>query len=192
MKKIILASSSPRREELLKKLGLKFDIVPSDYKEEMGLNLKPHNLVKYLSRKKAKDVAKKYKDAIVIGADTLCFLDREIFPKPKTLDDAKRMLKESSARSQSVISAFTIIDTKTKKLLSKAVETKVYFKKITLKEIDSYLKKEEFLDKAGAYAIQGLGSILIKKIEGDYFNVVGLPISSLVDELKKFGIRILN
>jgi len=191
MKKIILASSSPRRKELLEKLGIEFDIDPSNYEEDMSLDLKPHNLTKYLSRKKAEDVAKRHKNAIIVAADTLNFLEEEILCKPKTQLEAKKMLVKTSGKCQFVITGFTIIDTKTKKSVSKSVETKVYFRKISSKEISAYLKKGESLDKAGGYAIQGFGSILIEKIEGDYYNVVGLPISVLVDNLKKFGIKVL-
>jgi len=191
MKKIILASSSPRRKELIKKLGIKFDIDPSNYEEDMNSKLKPHELTKYLSKEKAKVVAKKYKNAIIIAADTLNFLGKKILCKPKTLAEAKEMLRDTSGKCQSVITGFTIIDTKTKKSISKSVETKVYFKRITTKQINAYLKKGESLDKAGAFAIQGFGGILIKKIEGDYYNVVGLPLAVLVGELKKFGIRVL-
>jgi len=191
MKKIILASSSPRRKELIKKLGVKFEVVPSGYEEDMNLKLKPHNLVRFLSREKAKVVAEKYKDAIIIAADTLNFLEGKILCKPKTLTEAKKMLKDASGKCQSVITGFTIIDTKKKKIVSKSIETKVYFKKISPKEIDAYLKKGESLDKAGAYAIQGIGGILIRKIEGDYYNVVGLPLAAFVEEIKKFGIKIL-
>ncbi len=191
MRKIILASSSPRRRELLKKIGVKFDIDPSNYEEDMSLNLKPHNLTKYLAKKKAEDVAKRHKNAIIVAADTLNFLEGKVLCKPKTKLEAEKMLKETSGKCQSVITGFAIIDTKTKRSVSKSVETKVYFKKITAKEIDAYLRKKESLDKAGGFAIQGFGSILIKKIEGDYYNVVGLPISVFVDNLKQFGIRVL-
>ncbi len=191
MKKIILASSSPRRKELIKRLGIKFNIDPSNYEEDMSLELKPHELTRYLSKEKAKDVAKRYRNAIIIAADTLNFLEGKILCKPKTLSEARKMLKDTSGKCQSVITGFTIIDTKTKKSVSKSVETKVYFKRITSREIDNYLKKGESLDKAGACAIQGFGCVLIKKIEGDYYNVVGLPLSTLVDELKRFGVRVL-
>ena len=191
MKKIILASSSPRRKELIKRLGVKFKIDPGNYEEDLSLKLKPHELVKFLSKEKAKSVAKKYKNAIIIAADTLNFLEGKMLCKPKTMAEARKMLKDTSGKCQSVITGFTIIDTKKKKILSKSVETKVYFRKLSLKEINAYLKKGESSDKAGAYAIQGVGAILIKKIEGDYYNVVGLPLATLAEEIKKFGIKVL-
>ncbi len=191
MKKIILASLSPRRKELLEKIGIKFDVDSSDYEEDMSLKLKPHDLVKFLSKEKAKAVAGKYKDAIVVAADTLNFLEGEMLCKPKTLSKAREMLQKTNGKCQTVITGFTIIDTRKGKLVSKSVETKVYFKKNSLKMIDAYLEKGESLDKAGGYAIQGFGSILIEKIEGDYYNVVGLPLAIFVEEVEKFGVKVL-
>lgn len=192
MKKIILASGSPRRKELLKKLGIKFEVVPSDYEEDMSLKLKPQELAKFLSLEKAKSVAKNYKNAIIISADTFVVFKGKYIGKPHSKIEAKRMLKDISGKSHLVITGFTIMDTKNKKTISKTVETKVYIKKLTPKEINAYAKTKEPLDKAGAYAIQGLGKSIVEKIEGDYSNVVGLPIYALAESLKKFGIKMNN
>jgi septum formation protein len=108
-----------------------------------------------------------------------------------TKEEARRMLTLLNGKAHSVITGFTIIDTNTKKKLSRSVETKVYFRKMTTQEIEAYINTGEPLDKAGAYAIQGLGAIIVKKIEGDYFNVMGLPLSSLTEALKKFGVSVL-
>ena len=191
MKKIILASGSPRRKMLLEQIGLNFEIDQSNYEEDMTLDMDPRELAKFLSLGKAKDVAQKHKDSIIISADTIVALDGEVFGKPKIAEKAKLMLQKFSGKPHSVITGFTIIDTETGKEVSKSVETKVFFKNISEKEIDAYIATNEPLDKGGGYAIQGLAALFIEKIEGDYFNIVGLPLSPLTDELKNFGINIL-
>ena len=191
MKTIILASASPRRKEILEKTGLKFKVDASDYEEEIDYSLRPHELARFLSREKAKAIVNKYTNALIIAADTFIVFKGKILGKPHTEEEAKRMLKMLNNNTHSVITGFTIIDTNDNKKLSGSVETKVYFKKLTIKEIESYIKSKEPLDKAGAYAIQGLGAVIVKKIEGDYFNVMGLPLSALMESLKKFGIYVL-
>ncbi len=191
MKTIILASASPRRKELLKKIGLKFKVEPSNYEENISPELEPHELAKSLSLEKAKLVAKNHKNALVIAADTFIVFEGKILGKPPTETEAQKMLETISGRQHSVITGFTIIDTENNKALSKSVETKVYIRKLTSNEIDVYVKSKEPLDKAGAYAIQGLGSAIVEKIEGDYFNVIGLPLSALAESLKEFGVHIL-
>ncbi len=190
MKTIILASASPRRKELLEKIILKFDVEPSDYEEAFNTHLIPHELVKTLSREKAEAVARKHRYAVIIAADTIVVLGGKIMGKPHSATEARKMLRALSGKPHAVITGFTIIDAEKNKTLSKSVETKVYLKKLTLKEIDAYVKSGEPLDKAGAYAIQGVGSVIVERIEGDYYNVVGLPLSALSDGLKEFGIDI--
>ena len=191
MKKIILASASPRRKEILMKTGLKFKVDASEYAEDNGHNLPPRKLAMYLSAKKAKSVAIKYKNAIIISADTFIVFKNRIFGKPRNISNAREMLKLFSGKPHSVITGFTIIDTSENKRVSKTVETKVFFRKLNDKEIESYLRTKESLGKAGAYGIQGMGAMLINKIEGDYYNVMGLPLTALVENLKKFGIEVL-
>lgn len=191
MKQIILASSSPRRRNLLKMIGLPFKAVESKYEEVMDLSLNPHELAKKLSLGKAREVAKNYPNAIIIAADTFIVCDGEYLSKVHNNKEAKIMLKKLSGKAHKVITGFTIIDTQTNKILTKSQETKVYFKKLTDHEIDAYIASGEPIEKAGAYAIQGLGSIFVEKIEGDYFNVVGLPIFTLIETLKEFGVNIL-
>ena len=191
MKKIILASASPRRRELLALTGLKFSVDPGDYQEDMSTPLDPHRLGRFLSLEKARSVATRHRDALIIAADTFIVFRGGLLGKPHTDREAKRMLLMLSGKRHSVITGFTILDTASGKRLSRSVETRVFFRNLTEKEIDAYVRSGEPLDKAGAYAIQGLGSVVVRKIEGDYFNVIGLPLNALAESLKKFGIRIL-
>ncbi len=191
MRKIILGSRSPRRRELFKILSLPFVTEESDYEEDLTKKLTPKKLAVTMSQGKARAVAKNKKDAIVIAADTLIAFQNKILGKPRSRKHAFAMLSKMSGRVHSVITGYTIIDTKTKKNLSKAIETKVYFRKLKPQEIKNYIKTDQPLDKAGAYGIQGLGQLLIQKIEGDYSNVVGLPLSSLVQSLEKFNVNVL-
>ncbi len=191
MKKIILASGSPRRKALLKQIGLQFEIEKSGYEEEIDMKIEPHQLVKKMSLKKAQSVSKNHKNAIIIAADTLVAFKGRLIGKPEIPENAKEILKKLSGRSHSIITGFTIIDSSSGKTITRSVETKVWFKKLSSKEIDDYVKTGEPLDKAGAYGIQELGGIFIHKIEGDYYNVVGLPLYLLVEELKKFGVCVL-
>ncbi|MFC2006665.1 Maf family protein [Chloroflexota bacterium] len=191
MKTIILASASPSRKELLEKIGLRFKVEPSNCKEYIYSDLDPKELTKKISLRKARVIASKYKNAIVIAADTFVVLGSQIMGKPHTENEARKMLEAINGIPHSVITGFSIIDTGINRTLSRSVETKVYIKKLTLAEISSYVKSKESLDKAGAYAIQGLGAVIVEKIEGDYFNVIGLPLSSLTEALKEFGINIL-
>ncbi len=192
MRKIILASGSPRRKEILKITGLDFTVRISEYEEEHNLSLKPRKLARFLSRKKAQAVAHEYNDAIIIAADTFIVFKDRLLGKPHTEKEAEKMLKILNGKMHSVITGFTIMDTGSTEILSKSVETKIYFKKLSGEEISAYVRSKEPLDKAGAYAIQGLGALFIKKIDGDFFNVMGLPLYALTENLKKFGINVLK
>lgn len=192
MNKIILASASPRRKELLQRIGLRFEVEPSNCEEFHDPKLKPHDLAKSLSAKKAQAVAKNRKNATIIAADTLIVLDNTIMGKPVTEAKAQEMLQRLSGRCHLVVTGFTILDTVSKKVRSGSTETKVYIKHMTSEEIDSYVQSKEPLDKAGAYAIQELGSVIVERIEGDFFNVVGLPLNALSECLKDFDIHVLK
>lgn len=192
MKPIILASKSPRRKELLEKLGLKFQIVPSDYEEDINLKLSPLKLARFLSAKKAEAISHEYPDHIIIAADTFVVLENTPLGKPKTKKEAEEMLKKISGKLVSVITGYTIIDRSIDKEISKAIKTKVYIKDLSDKEIQGYIKTGEPLEMAGAFAVQGIGAIIIKKVDGDFFNVVGLPVFDLAETLKEFGIDILG
>ncbi len=170
-------------------MGLAFRVRVSDYEEDLSLNLRPRRLARYLSSGKAGAVAADYNDAVVIAADTFIVFGSRLLGKPHTEEEALRMLSLLNGKSHSVITGYTVIDTGSGKKISRSVETKVWFRKMSQDELRAYAKTGEPLDKAGAYAIQGIGAHLVKKIEGDYFNVIGLPVSSLAGTLKKFGIR---
>lgn len=193
MKKIILASSSPRRKQLLKQLGLDFEVIVSDIDEKLNPRLKPRKQVEVLSQQKAESVAarKIAMGAIVIGADSMVWVGDEIMGKPKDERDARRMLKKLSGTMHRVVTGFTLIDTNSKKSVTKSIETNVWFRKITPVEIKAFLKKDKPFDKAGAYAIQETAAIFIEKIEGDYPGAIGLPLFDLARELKKLGIKVL-
>jgi septum formation protein len=172
--------------------GLKFEVAHSDYEEDMSMKMEPHKLARFLSDGKAASAAGRHKNALVIAADTFIVFKGRLMGKPHTSEEAKRMLNALNGKSHSVITGFTIIDAKTGKKLSRSVETKVWLKKMTASEIDGYVKTGEPLDKAGAYAIQGLGAVIVKKIEGDYLNVVGLPLYDVVDALGKLGVKVFK
>jgi septum formation protein len=188
---IVLASSSPRRKELLEKIGLKFIVDHSNYPEDLHSNLPPQQMVESISIGKAMAVAEAHRDAIIIAADTIGVFRRKKMGKPRTMDEAREMLREMSGKSHKVITGIAIVDAAHNKTVSWSVETRVYFRKINEEEINNYVKSGEPLDKAGAYAIQGLGSVIVEKIKGDFYNVMGLPLSSLVENLKAFGIQVL-
>jgi len=190
IKTIVLASSSPRRKELLESIGLKFVVDPVEVAEDLKRKLKPAELAKTISLEKARAAASRHPGCIIIAADTFGLLNGEIMGKPRDEEEARRMLRSLGGRCHRVVTGFTILDTETSKAISKAVETKVYFRELDSEEIEAYVKTGEPLDKAGAYAIQGLGALLVERIEGDYYNVIGLPLSSLALELKRFGVKL--
>jgi septum formation protein len=189
MRNVILASASPRRKELMTMTGIEFEVIPSTFEENLDIDVPPKELVEYLSFQKAQDVAVKYKDAIVIAADTIVIYKNKIFGKPKDKKDAANTLSTLSGNKHIVMTGYTIFDVENHMRRTHVVSTKVQFKKLSKKQIDEYIATGEPMDKAGAYGIQGIGSVLIEKIEGDYFNVVGLPVNNLVDDLKRFGIN---
>lgn len=192
MKKIVLASASPRRKEILDITGLKFSVYAGDYEEDLTLSMSPRKLARFLSYKKAESVAYKYRNAIIIAADTFIVFKDRLLGKPRTAKEAGEMLRMLNGKAHSVITGFTIMDTGSGKTLSRSVETDVYFHRLSRKEISAYVRSKEPLDKAGAYAVQGLGAVFIKKIEGDFFNVMGLPLFALTQGLKKFGVNVLK
>lgn len=194
MEKIVLASASPRRRELLEQIGIKFDIVVSNEPEdEIDKSLSPENYASELALMKACNVAKKLtgtkrKDSLIIAADTVVYSDGKILGKPKDSDDAFRILKSLSGKAHEVYTGICVMRLTDGYATSKSIKTTVKFKELTDKTIKAYIKTGEPADKAGAYGIQGRGAVLVEEICGDYFNVVGLPLSALYDVLiSEFG-----
>jgi septum formation protein len=185
---IVLASASPRRSQLLSELGIKdFKIVPSQNEEKPKDGLSPEETVSQIALSKALDVrARCSQDDLIIAADTLVYLDGKPLGKPKNTDDAASMLRSLSGRQHVVITGFALI--LGDKKISKAEVTKVRFRTMTEEEIQWYISTGEPMDKAGAYGIQGKGSIFIEGIDGDFFNVMGLPMCALMNGFYEMGI----
>ena len=190
-RKIILASASPSLRELLEKIGLPFIVEVSGYEEDKTVSASPHALVQLLSQGKARAVAHHHKNALVIGADSMAVLDNELLGKPTDTADARRMLLKMRGRAHSFITGFTIIDTKNKKEVTKCVESTVHLRRLSEKEIDAYIASGEPFGHAGSYNLADLGMVLVEKIDGDYANVTGLPVSVVVETLKEFGVQVL-
>lgn len=179
MKQIVLASTSPRRKEILKSLGVDFQVIGSGIEEKVNRQLSPPEIAKQLAYLKAKDVSNKISgDYVVIGADTIVEYNKTL-GKPKSAEEAYNMLKSLSGNVHRVITGFAVIDCSTGQEFIDYECTNVYFKNLTDKEIQNYIATGEPMDKAGAYGIQGKAALFVSKIEGDYFNVVGLPIFKL-------------
>lgn len=191
---IVLASGSPRRREILQGLGLRFRVEVSGADETIEPECPPYLAVERLSLLKAADVAKSQPEkALVIGADTVVVLNHEILGKPKDEADAVRMLSALSGREHSVLTGISAVRRSDGKGVSVYEETKVRFRALSEREILQYVRTGEPMDKAGAYGIQGIGSLLVEKIDGDYFNVVGLPVCRLARMLaEEFDYNILS
>ena len=182
--KLVLASQSPRRRELLSFIQKDFQVQSSCADETIPEGLLPQEAVMYLARKKAEQVAENFADSIVIGADTIVVLDGKIMGKPKDHEDCVRMLSLLSGRKHEVFTGVAIVaQGKTETFYGK---TLVKFLNLSDEEINWYASLDEPYDKAGAYGIQGYGSLLVEGIEGDYFNVMGLPVSALNRHLSKY------
>lgn len=189
--KLVLASASPRREEILKKLNLKFTIVPSKINEEEFTESDPVELVKKLALKKAKSVSELVEEAIVIAADTVVVYDNQILGKPKDEEDAKKMLNTLSSNQHQVITGISVVNSQTGENFVDHNITDVKMMSMTENEINNYVETGEPMDKAGSYAIQGYGGLFVEEIKGSYHSVVGLPIHQLAKLLDKFNYGIL-
>jgi septum formation protein len=185
--KIILASKSPRRKYLLEQAGINFCVIDSCFDETLVTATDPKSYTKLLAEKKATSIWHNYPDHWVIGADTIVVIDNKILGKPKDKKQAKTMLTSLSDKTHRVITGFAICSSSLNKIISKAVETDVKFKKLTKQEIKWYTNTDEPFDKAGAYAIQGIGTFLVQKINGSYTNVIGLPVCEVIEILLKEG-----
>ncbi len=189
--KLVLASSSPRREEILKKLNLKFTIVPSKINEDEFINSDPVELVKTLALEKAKSVSELVEEAIVIAADTVVVYDDQILGKPGNERNAKNMLKSLSSNHHQVITGVAVLNSQNKESHVDYNITDVKMMAMSENEIDSYIQTGEPMDKAGSYAIQGYGGLFVEEIKGSYHSVMGLPIHQLAKLLDKFNYGIL-
>ncbi|MBW2107253.1 MAG: septum formation inhibitor Maf [Deltaproteobacteria bacterium] len=185
---LILASASPRRRDLLTQAGLPFTVIPSTVDETALTAGPPEVQVRMLAQAKAKQVAARFPDHWVIGADTLVVIDGRVLGKPKDRTEARAMLHRLSGRTHTVWTGYCLCCKDVAQSICDAVDTKVQFKTLSAGEIAWYVNTSEPYDKAGGYAAQGLGSTLIKRIEGSYTNVVGLPVCEVVETLVRVGV----
>lgn len=185
MSRFILASKSPRRQELIGFILSEFTVIVSDVEEVLPDGIAPENVAAYLAEIKAQAVASQHPDDVVVGADTVVILDGEVLGKPRDKDDAYRMLRALSGKTHTVITGCAIAQNGETTSFSDV--TRVEFYPLSDREIWDYIATGEPFDKAGAYGIQGKGSVLVKRIEGDFFNVMGLPVARLKRELEHAG-----
>ena len=186
--KFILASSSPRRRELLASIGLDFDVLPSDIPEIRGDGEAPEEYVARLSREKAMAIAEKHRDRWVIAADTTVFLGEQVLEKPRDADDAKRMLAAIAGNTHIVYTGVTLLNLEQRHRDTRVAESEVRILPLTVADIAWYVRTGEPLDKAGSYAAQGLGGMFVDSIHGSFTNVVGLPLALLFQMLRRAGI----
>ncbi len=190
--RLILASASPRRADLLSQIGLMFEIYPSNIPEITLNHTSAEFVTQELALQKARFVAERHTEGFVIGADTLVSLKNELLGKPMNTTHAQEMLTRLSGTCHKVVTGVALIDAKLNKEKTWSETTQVYFRELCPAEIDTYIETGEATDKAGAYGIQGRGAAFVKRIEGCYFNVVGLPLASLVEQLAEFTRDVSN
>jgi septum formation protein len=193
--KLVLASSSPRRVELLKYLRLPFTVSPSLWEETFDRSWRPEKVVLELARTKAEDVARTLppgENYIVLGGDTIVVLDEQVLGKPSSKDDACDMLRRLSGRSHTVYTGLAVLHLPGGEVKQGFERSDVTFRKLNDKEIISYVETGEPMDKAGAYALQGIGSAIVEKISGCYTNIIGFPMPLLVRLLRESGVAILG
>ncbi|NLX63984.1 MAG: septum formation protein Maf [Clostridiaceae bacterium] len=197
MLKIILASSSPRRIELLRQIRLDFEIIPANIKEEFEENIEPGKYASEISKRKAMAVAEKVKgkynsDTYILGADTIVVIDNIILGKPDDKSHAHSMLRLLENRWHEVITGLTLINAETLKCITETEITRVKVPAFSKGFLENYLASDEPYDKAGSYGIQGAGSLMVERIEGCYFNVMGLPLYRLSKMLENEGYKVLS
>ena len=185
--RVILASGSPRRRQLLELIGIPHEVRPSNIDETMRPRETPRRHAERLAREKASAIATREPDVITIAADTIVVVNRKVLGKPRDTDDARRMLAMLSGREHTVITAVAVA--RGRKLRSAIEEVKVKFRRLREDEIDAYIATDEPMDKAGAYGIQGFGATIVECVDGDYFAVMGLPLARLVTLLRDLGVR---
>ena len=190
-RRLILASASAGRGELLRRTGIAFEVIPSDC-DEATHAIDPVEHVKELALRKAQSVAERVEGAIVIGADTVVVLDGEILGKPLGANGAREMLARLAGRTHRLLTGLAVVDSTDNSIYSDIEETLVHMRPLSTAEIDAYVASGEPLDKSGSYELQGLGATIIDRIEGDFSNVVGLPMAHLARALTKFGVTLLD
>jgi septum formation protein len=181
---LILASASPRRSELLRQLEMSFEVVVSEAQETLDEQMTAREAAQLNAYRKARAVAKKYPDALVLGADTLVCLETRLFGKPASFEDAYQMLESLQGRTHHVVTALCLMHLRDHRQRLVAETTRVTFRALDAVKIQRYLNKVNPMDKAGAYAIQESGDLIVESIDGSYTNVVGLPLERLRDEFK--------
>ena len=186
--RLILASKSPRRRYLLEQAGLEFSVIPSNFEENSIPRSSPEFYVKRLAEAKAKDISQRYPDSWVIGADTIVLIDNTMLGKPGSRSEARKMLRSLSGKTHQVLTGYCICCEATGRFFSETIKTGLCFKELTGLENDWYINSGEPFDKAGAYAIQGIGTFLVKRIHGSYTNVVGLPVCEVLEFLINEGV----
>ena len=189
---LILASQSPRRKYLLEQAGLRFSIVPSPFDESAVAPCEPARYVQYLAEGKADEVATRHPGAWVIGADTIVAAEDHLLGKPASRTAARRMLGRLSGKTHQVYTGYCICRHRNNAKFVGVAQTDVTFKNLSEKEIEWYIQTGEPFDKAGAYAIQGMGTFLVRRINGSYSNVVGLPVCEVIEILIREGIMDLG
>jgi septum formation protein len=185
---LILASQSPRRKDLLEQAGIDFVVIPGDFDEDSIPLDEPKAYAIILAREKAKLIAAQYTNSWVIGADTIVCIGDAVLGKPRSRQDARNMLSRLSGQTHKVMTGYALIHKSKGKLISHAVRTDVRFKVLSQEEIEWYIHTSEPFDKAGGYAIQGLGTFLVKEVHGSYTNVVGLPVCEVIKLLYSEGV----
>lgn len=171
----------------MKKIGVPFTVEHSNYNEDLSLKMAPRELAKHLALGKAREVATRHKTGVVVGADTIVVCDGKVIGKPVDASDARAILERLSGRGHIVVTGLALVDAKTGRSSTHTVDTKVYFRKLSKAEISAYVRTGEPLGAAGGYAIQAGGADFVERIEGDYNNVVGLPLVALSEEFEKFS-----
>ena len=193
MRQIILASSSPRRKELLKQLiGNNFLVYSSSYEEATSPGLDPEELLMKHSIEKARDVAKHFNSGLIISADTGVMCGDEILGKPQSPEKVEEMLKKLNGQKIRVITGLTVLDLDARREISEFESTLVWITEMSGENISAYIRTGEPLDKAGAFAAQGKGAVFVERIEGDFFNVIGLPLFRLTKIMEKFGVSVID
>jgi len=187
---LVLASASPRRNELLRQLGVTFQVVPGEVAEIVSESISPAEICQINAYRKARAVAKHYPDAVVLGADTLVCLDRSVFGKPADLNQAFSMLSMLQSQTHEVITGVCLLHLRDRRQRAFAASTRVKFRPLRMSEIRRYFELVDPLDKAGAYAIQEQGEMIVDTVEGSFTNVIGLPLERVAEELTAWGFEL--